>query len=266
MRLRRCRISAGFRGRGKNLELPPRPRRTGRQSQETMKATATTDSFRSLTFLSLSAIFRNMARSPSFAGVILAAGDSSRMGTDKALLPWPPRVAGQPPSNATFLSAAIASLMSASDFVLIVAGKNEPALAPIVYASGASLVTNPDPGRGQFSSLQVGLHEVLNRGRDAAVITLVDRPPTGSTTVQMLRDAFEAADQNIWAIVPEFSGKHGHPYLVGREMMEAFLRVPATAIARDIEHAHREHIQYLQVDDPMVALNINTPEDYAGLG
>ena len=139
------------------------------------------------------------------------------------------------------------------------------ALAPIIYAHGASLVVNPDPGRGQFSSLQVGLHEVLNHGRDAAMITLVDRPPVSTATVQTLRDAFEAAGQNIWAVVPEFSGKHGHPYLVGREMMEAFLRVPPTSIARDIEHAHQAHIQYLSVDDPLVALNINTPEDYAGL-
>jgi len=48
-------------------------------------------------------------------------------------------------------------------------------------------------------------------------------------------------------------------------MIEAFLRVPATSIARDIEHAHQEHIQYLIVDDPLVTLNINTPADYAGL-
>jgi hypothetical protein len=47
--------------------------------------------------------------------------------------------------------------------------------------------------------------------------------------------------------------------------MEAFLRVPATSIARDIEHAHQEHIQYVPVDDPFVALNINTPQEYAGL-
>ena len=206
-----------------------------------------------------------MSRAPSFAGVILAAGESSRMGTDKALLPWPPQAAGQPPSKDTFLSAAIRSLTLSTDFILVVAGKNEASLAPIAYAHGASLITNPDPSRGQFSSLQVGLHEVLNRGRDAAVITLVDRPPVGTATVLLLRDAYESAPQNIWAVVPEFSGKHGHPYLAGRELMEAFLQAPPTGSAREVEHKYQNHIQYVPVSDPFVALNINTPEDYAAL-
>jgi len=206
-----------------------------------------------------------MARSPSFAGVILAAGDSSRMGTDKALLPWPPQVAGQAPSKETFLSAAIRSLTLATDFILVVAGKNEAVLAPVGYANGASLVTNPEPSRGQFSSLQVGLHEVLNRGRDAAVITLVDRPPVSAATVQLLRDAFESAPQTIWAVVPEHSGNHGHPYLVGRELIEAFLQASPTASAREVERRYQEHIQYVAVSDPFVALNINTPQDYAAL-
>jgi CTP:molybdopterin cytidylyltransferase MocA len=147
----------------------------------------------------------------------------------------------------------------------VVAGKNEPALAPVVYAEGASMVENPDPSRGQFSSLQIGLHEVLNRGRDAAVITLVDRPPAAAATVATLRGEFEAAPQNVWAIVPESSGKHGHPFVVGRELIEAFLQAPPTASARDIEHHFQDNIRYLEVDDPFVALNINTPEDYAAL-
>lgn len=206
-----------------------------------------------------------MPRSASFAGVILAAGESSRMGTDKALLAWPPQVEGQPPSTDTFLSAAIRSLSLCTDFVVIVAGKNESALAPLVYASGASLVVNPDPGRGQFSSLQVGLREVLNRGRDAAIITLVDRPPAAPSTVQALREVFESASQDIWAVVPEFAGKHGHPYAIGRDMIEEFLQASATASARDIEHRHQAHVQYLAVDDAFVSININTPQDYAAL-
>ena len=53
--------------------------------------------------------------------------------------------------------------------VIVVAGKNASSLAPVVYGAGAAMVANPDPARGQFSSLQVGLQEVLNRGRDAAM-------------------------------------------------------------------------------------------------
>jgi len=221
--------------------------------------------FESLTFSPDSAIFRSMSRAPSFGGVILAAGESSRMGMDKALLPWPPSAEGQPPSKDTFLSAAIRSLSPSSDFVLVVAGKNEPALAPVVYAAGASIVANPDPARGQFSSLQIGLQEVLNRGRDAAIITLVDRPPASAATVQRLREAFESAEMNILAVVPEFQGKHGHPYVIGRDMMEKFLQVPATNSAREIEHGVQDQILYLAVDDANVALNVNTPEDYAAL-
>jgi len=204
-----------------------------------------------------------MPHSVSFAGVVLAAGESSRMGTDKALLPWPP--AGEMQGRETFLSAAIRSLSLSTDFVVIVTGKNESALAPIAYAHGASIAVNPDPARGQFSSLQIGLRDVLNRGRDAAIVTLVDRPPANAATVQSLREAFEAAPQSVWAVVPEFSGKHGHPYVAGREMIEEFLQAAPTASARDIEHSLRDHIQYLPVSDPAVALNINTPEDYAAL-
>ncbi|MCU1304349.1 MAG: hypothetical protein JWQ87_4633 [Candidatus Sulfotelmatobacter sp.] len=205
-----------------------------------------------------------MTRAPSFAGVILAAGDSSRMGRDKALLPWPPAMESVP-SGETFLSSAIHSLSRVTEFVVVVVGKNGVALAPIVYTHGASLVVNPDPIRGQFSSLQVGLREVLNHGRDAAMVTLVDRPPVDGATIQTLREAFRDAGPDVWAVVPEFSGKHGHPYLAGREMMEAFLRVPATSIARDIEHEHQKKIKYVPVDDPLVVLNINTPEEYAQL-
>jgi molybdenum cofactor cytidylyltransferase len=206
-----------------------------------------------------------MSGSASIAGVILAAGESSRMGQDKALLPWPPEAAAHPPAQDNFLSAAIESLSHSTDFVVVVAGKNETALAATVYGRGASVVVNPDPARGQFSSLQVGLREVLNRGRDAAAITLVDRPPAKAATIHRLRQAFQSAPKNVWAVVPEFSGKHGHPIIVGRELIEMFLREPATGSAREIEHRHQAHIQYVAVDDPLVTANINTPADYAEL-
>jgi molybdenum cofactor cytidylyltransferase len=206
-----------------------------------------------------------MGRSAAFCGVILAAGESSRMGRDKALLPWPPDAGGLAATD-TFLSAAIRLFSARVDEVLVVVGKNESALAPVIYANGASLVVNPDPARGQFSSLRIGLHEVLNRGRDAAMITLVDRPPVREATLHTLEVAFEqAAMHRKWAVIPDYQGKHGHPILAGRQLLEAFLKAPETSNARDVEHALATEIDYIPVDDPLVALNVDTPEEYAAL-
>jgi molybdenum cofactor cytidylyltransferase len=198
---------------------------------------------------------------PSFAGVILAAGQSSRMGSDKALLTW---------RGKSFLTAAIDSLKPVTQLVMVVTGQNSETLKPLIWANAAYLVINPNPEQGQFKSLQVGLHEVLNNGRDAAIITHVDRPPAAAATLQKLIDSFALASPEIWAVVPEFGGKHGHPIVIGREMIEAFLRAepgppenPTTA--RDIEHANQQHILYLPVDDAAVTTNVNTPEEYAEL-
>src|SRR5215468_8627576 len=196
-----------------------------------------------------------MPRSSSLAGVILAAGASSRMGQDKALLQYGGR---------SFLTGAIQVLQNVCDFVIVVAGKNMDTLRPVVYQNSAYLVLNPDPERGQFSSLRLGLQGVLNRGRDAACVTLVDRPPAELKTVQKLMEHFlRGSPETIWAVVPQFERKHGHPVIFAREMIEAFLRAQPTDNAREIEHQHQGRIDYLDVDDPRVVLNINTPEDYS---
>lgn len=209
-----------------------------------------------------------MARVAGICGVILAAGASTRMGRDKALLPWPPVGEGVPAVN-TFLGAMIDLLQPYCDLVLVVAGQNVERLEPVADAHGAFLVVNPKPERDQFSSIQIGVREVLNRGRDAVFLTPVDRPPVLPGTVQSLRSEFLNAETDIWAVVPEIrhggNATHGHPILIGREMIEEFLRAPATAIARDIEHAHQNHILYLPVADERVAANIDTPQDYERL-
>jgi molybdenum cofactor cytidylyltransferase len=208
-----------------------------------------------------------MSQRSRLCGVILAAGESSRMGRDKALLPWPPSVPGTIASaGKTFLSAAVIALMPFTEAVIVVAGKNEDKIAPVVYASGASLVRNPAPERGQFSSLQAGLDEVLARGFDAAMITLVDRPPPNPATLEQLCASFELARSlGHWGVAPEIGGKHGHPLLAGRELIDAFLTAPSSSNAKQIRDAHPLQIAYISVADPLVTINVNTPEEYAAL-
>jgi molybdenum cofactor cytidylyltransferase len=198
-----------------------------------------------------------MGRSPSFAGVILAAGDSTRMGQDKALLPW---------QGGTFLSAAIDMLKPVTELVIVVGGKNTNSLLPTIYQKGAFLTENHHTERGQFSSLKIGLQEVLNRGRDTAMVALVDRPAAKAGTARAIKQYFlESLESGTWAVVPEFEGKHGHPFIAGREMIERFLRAPQDATARDVEHAAQEHISYLAVHDPNVVMNVDTPEEFERL-
>jgi len=109
------------------------------------------------------------------------------------------------------------------------------------------------------------LQDVLNRGRDAAIVTLVDRPPAEVETIEQIKAAFLASDDRIWAIVPEIGGNHGHPFVIGREMIEAFLRAPVHSTARDVEHANQQHILYLPVNDPLITANVDTPEDFEKL-
>jgi len=207
-----------------------------------------------------------MTRSPSYCGVILAAGASTRMGHEKALLPWPPQTVAPPTSvRDTFLCRQIDLLRRSSELVLVILGANYESLAPVVYAAGAFALRNAEPERGQFSSLRLGVQEVLNRGRDTAIVSTVDRPPATLAAVEQLKHFFNESPSEVWAVVPEFGGRHGHPMVAGRELIGAWLAAPPSATARDVEHAHQPHIRYVTVEDPLVVADVNTPEEYERL-
>lgn len=179
------------------------------------------------------------------------------MGADKALLEY---------AGKTFLEGAIQLLQNACDFVIVVTGNNTDLLQPLIYQNSGYIVRNWHPELGQFSSLRIGLQAVLDRGRDAACVTLVDRPPAEFDTLTLLKRKFlGTTPEKVWAVVPQSEGKHGHPVIFGREMIEAFLRADASSNAREIEHKHQSRIEYVSVADARVVLNINTPEDYSSL-
>ena len=200
-----------------------------------------------------------MSAETQFCGVILAAGASSRMGRDKAMLPWP--------SNSTsdsLLSAAIHALQPFTSAVIVVAGKNIRNLAPIVAACQAELVHNPAPERGQFSSFQIGLRAAVDRGFSAVMLAPVDCPPLSAASLENLRTAFKlATGRGAWAVAPEQNGRRGHPLLASRPLIDAFLEAPISSNARVVKHAHAARFEFVAVPDPLLTVDLNTPEQYA---
>jgi CTP:molybdopterin cytidylyltransferase MocA len=201
-----------------------------------------------------------MIDSSRFCGLILAAGASTRMGRDKALLPWPPN------GKDTLLSAAIRAFSTFSQQMIVVVGRNAGTIGPLAQSLGGSVAVNSASERGQFSSLQCGLQQVWDLNFDAAIITLVDKPPVKKSTLEKLYLEFNSQlPRGKWAVVPECAGRHGHPIVIDRQMIEVFLKAPVTSNAREVQHQNLARIQYVPVDDIEISMNLNTPEDYARL-
>ena len=176
----------------------------------------------------------------------MAAGASSRMGRDKALLPWP---AAESSGRGTLLSAAIVALKPFTENGDCCCERECGAACSGCLAMRGFDGDQSGTGAGIVpSSMQIGLRAALDRGCDAAMITPVDCPPLSAATLELLRDSFVSAlARGMWAVAPENGGKRGHPLLTSRELIEAFLAAPATSNARDVKCTCEERFEYVAV-------------------
>jgi len=188
------------------------------------------------------------------AGIILAAGASSRMGTPKALLDY---------RGETFVGRLVRVLGTSCKPVIVVLGYHADAIRQQVPAT-ATIVINPDPSRGQLSSLQTGLAAIPAEAAGFAFIP-VDSPAVAEDTVAILARAFEQRKPETLFVIPRLSGKRGHPVLAARSIAGEFLALPSTAEAREVVHAHVDRTEYVDVDDAGIFTDVDDPEAYRQL-
>lgn len=193
---------------------------------------------------------------PAVVPVVLAAGASSRMGSPKPLLPL---------EDGTYLGTILDTLIAAPVATpVVVLGHRAPDIVDAVDLRGSRVLINKDWSQGMLSSLQLGVHAVLDRGRvDAMLLVLVDVPRFGIGTVERLVEEFGRSRSPL--VVPAYAGEHGHPVVFARVLFEELLNAPAAEGARAVVDAHRGDMLEVDVDDPWVVRDADTPEDHRRL-
>jgi molybdenum cofactor cytidylyltransferase len=186
------------------------------------------------------------------AGIILAAGASSRMGTPKALLDY---------RGETFLARLIRILGQVCDPVIVALGYHAEEIR--VAASPecrARFVVNPDPSRGQLSSLQAALEEVPGDAEGFLFIP-VDCPAPELETVRSIVGALHS-EQRSWLVIPRYEGQRGHPVCARRELIPEFLALSPEGQAKEVVRRHAGRTYYLDLADAGVLSDIDDPEAY----
>ncbi len=195
-----------------------------------------------------------MERLGAVAALVLAAGLSRRMGRPKMLLPWGER---------TVLGQVLFTLREAGlREQLVISGAEREAIETIAHGAGAECFYNPQYTEGEMlSSIQVGLRALEGREAiEAALICLGDQP---QIEVQVVRQLLEVWNEHRAAlIVPSYSGRRGHPWLVARHLWPELLRLAPPATARDFLQAQATQITYVPVETASILQDLDTPQEY----
>ena len=184
----------------------------------------------------------------SCAAIILAAGESRRMGRPKALLPY---------RGGTFVSVLAEKLGHTCEPVYAVFGYDAHRLMACAPASVIP-VENPDYRSGMLTSLQAGLRAIPELP-ERLLFTLVDHPAVETSTIRLLLQSDAAL------AIPRYAGKRGHPVIVSREIALEILVEPITSKLNHVIDRHTTEIHYLDVNDPGVREDIDDPQLYEEL-
>lgn len=186
------------------------------------------------------------------SAVVLAAGQSRRMGRPKMSLAW---------GGSTVIGRVTSVLALAGvDEVLVVTGGASEEVEAALKGSAARLVYNPDFAVSEMTrSLQTGL-AACSPLAEAALVALGDQPQIEVEIVRAILAEFRKGLSAL--VVPSYRMRRGHPWVVARSLWPDLLALPPDRTLRDFLNAKAGEIRYVSVDSPTVLLDLDTPEDY----
>ena len=190
-------------------------------------------------------------------GAVLAAGQSSRMGRSKALLPYGPS------ARDTFLDRILASMRRAGlDDVLVIGRPDDSNLIDVVLqpAVPARFVANPNHERGQITSIVAALNAIDRPGVRGLLVIPVDMPLVQPQTFAALLLAFEANPQMI--VRAAHGGRHGHPVIFDRGSFDPLRHADPATGAKAVLRAREDRVLDVEVPDAGVLTDVDTMQDY----
>ena len=186
--------------------------------------------------------------------IILAAGQSRRMGQNKLLLPY-----GASTVLETIVTE-VAACLPAGDGV-VVTGHEPDRITALLAAYPVRCVFNPAYARAEMLvSLQVGLR-AMAAGVQAALIVPGDHPRLRRDLIQCVIDAHLPGT----LVIPSYQMKRGHPILIDRGWWGELLALPETATLRDFIRMHEDRARYVVVETDSVLKDVDTLEDYEAM-
>jgi molybdenum cofactor cytidylyltransferase len=184
-------------------------------------------------------------------GVLLAAGESRRMGALKQLLPY---------RDKSLVEHCVDNLLASKlDEVIVVTGHRDSEVRAAIGSRPVKIVHNAHYQQGMASSIKRGIDEVSDTAR-ACVIALVDQPRIEPETIDRLIETYQR-DASL-VVIPSYRQKSGHPILIDLTLREEILAMDPEVGLRQVVQAHREGISRVEVSSPSVLEDCDLPEDY----
>ena len=188
------------------------------------------------------------------SAILLAAGESKRMGKLKQLMPF---------GQSTIVEQAIDNLLnSAVDEIIVVLGYRAEEVIETIAAKPVKLVVNPDYKQGMSTSIIAGLN-LADSGTQAVMLVLGDQPLTNSQTINQLIEEFYNHDKGI--VIPTYQGRRGHPTIFAIKYKEKLLELKGDIGGRQIVRDHPDDILEVAVDSESIIADIDTINDYQSL-
>ena len=183
--------------------------------------------------------------------IVLAAGESMRMGSPKMLLPF---------NNVTVIEQVIRNLLDATvDRVVVVLGANREEIMKLTRRYDVFHCYNEDYKSGMLSSVKCGFYS-LPEGCIGALIMPGDQPMTGTGEINRVISAFTESDKGL--VMASHNGKRGHPLIMDLKYMDEVLNLQDDEGLRALAARHPEDVLESETDDESVLRDIDTQEDY----